>query len=64
MKQSTHNAPSAGSSPALPTIFTFPCADRMLNSYSKFVEPTQADIDWYFNNKSIDKKQKQDNIKL
>jgi hypothetical protein len=48
----------------LPTIFTSPCADWMLNSYSKFVEPTQADIDWYFNNKSIDKKQKQDNIKL
>jgi hypothetical protein len=29
----------------------------MLNAYSKYVEPTQEDIDWYFNNKSIDNKQ-------
>jgi len=40
------------------------CADWMLNSYSKYCEPSQEDIDWYFKNKSIDKKQKQDNIKL
>jgi hypothetical protein len=61
VKQRTHNSPSAGSSPALPTS---PCADWMLNSYSKYAEITQEDVDWYFNNKSIDKKQKQDNIKL
>jgi len=48
----------------LPTLYISPCADWMLNSYSKHVETTQEDIDWYFNNKSIDKKQKQDNIKL
>jgi len=29
----------------------------MLNSYAKYAETTQEDIDWYFNNKSIDKKQ-------
>jgi hypothetical protein len=38
------------------------CADWMLNAYSKYVEPTQEDIEWYFNNKSIDKKQEQDKL--
>jgi hypothetical protein len=36
---------------------TSPCADWMLNSYGKYAEITQEDIDWYFNNKSIDNKQ-------
>jgi hypothetical protein len=36
---------------------TSPCADWMLNSYSKHTETTQEDIEWYFNNKNIDKKQ-------
>jgi len=39
----------------LPTIFTSPCADWMLNSYSKYVEPTQEDIDWYFKQKELTK---------
>jgi hypothetical protein len=62
VKQSTHNAPSAGSSPALPTLLTSAVADWMLNSYSKHTELTQEDIDWYFKNKKIDKKQKQDKL--
>ncbi len=45
---------NSASSPALPTS---PCADWMFNSYSKYAETTQEDIDWYFNNKSIDNKQ-------
>jgi hypothetical protein len=39
------------------TLPTSPCADWMLNSYSKHTETTQEDIEWYFNNKSIDNKQ-------
>jgi hypothetical protein len=31
------------------------CADWMLNSYSKYCEPSQEDIDWYFKNKSKNK---------
>jgi hypothetical protein len=48
----------------LPTLLTSAVADWMLNSYSKHAEITQEDIDWYLKNKKIDKKQKQDNIKL
>jgi len=36
---------------------TSPCADWMLNAYSKYVEPTQEDVEWYLKNKSIDNKQ-------
>lgn len=51
VKQKTHNFPSAGSSPALPTLLSSPCADWMLNSYSKHAELTEQDIKDYFDNK-------------
>ena len=54
-EQSTHNALVGGSSPSEPT--TSPCADWMLNSYSKYADITQEDVEWYLKNKSIDNKQ-------
>jgi len=33
---------------------TSPCADWMINSYSKYSEITQEDIDWYFEKKKKD----------
>jgi hypothetical protein len=36
---------------------TSPCADWMLNSYSKYADITQEDVEWYLKNKSIDNKQ-------
>lgn len=39
------------------TLPTSPCADWMLNSYSKHAEITQEDIEWYLKNKKIDNKQ-------
>jgi hypothetical protein len=32
---------------------TSPCADWMLNSYSKYIETTQEDVDWYFKQKEL-----------
>jgi len=61
VKQSTHNAPSAGSSPALPTSGS---ADWMLNAYSKYVEPTQEDIEWYFKQKELTTNNNRINYKL
>jgi len=39
----------------LPTLLTSGVADWMLNSYSKYCEPTQEDIDWYFKQKELTK---------
>jgi hypothetical protein len=46
----------------LPTIFTSPCAEWMLNSYRKYVEPTKSDINWYFKQKEQKRKDKENAI--
>jgi hypothetical protein len=40
------------------------CADWMLNAYSKYVEPTQEDIEWYFKQKELTKNNNRINYKL
>ena len=51
LERSTHNAWVVGSSPTAPIHETSPCADWMLNSYSKHAELTEQDIKDYFTNK-------------
>jgi hypothetical protein len=39
-------------------------ADWMLNAYSKYVEPTQEDIEWYFKQKELTTNNNRINYKL
>ena len=51
LERSTHNAWVVGSSPTAPIHETSPCANWMLNSYSKHSELTEQDIKDYFDHK-------------
>lgn len=51
-EQSTHNALVVGSSPTEPTTYHW-----MMKAYAKHAQLTQKDIDWYFKQKSLTKKQ-------